>query len=72
MGREKPNSTVPDAEGYHPDWREVYRFMQSMRLLKLTVVFMLELPLKLVLSGAVLEVEEGKAVCLISDIGDPF
>lgn len=72
MGRKKPKSTVSDAEGYHPVWREVYRFMQSMRLLKLTVVFMLELPLKLVPSGAVLEVEEGGAMCWISDIGDPF
>lgn len=36
--------------------------MQSMRLFKQTIGFMLELPSKLVPSGAVLEVEEGGAM----------
>lgn len=74
VGKKSPNNTVPDAEGFCSDGRElgvqvceVDDAIGEDRLLALSW----SSHMKLVSSGAVPEVEEGGATCWISDAGGP-
>lgn len=74
FGKKRPNNTVPDAEGFYSDGRElgvqvceVDEAIGEDRLLALSW----SCQMNLVSSGVVPEVQEGGVMCWISDAGGP-